>query len=201
MGDVQVGAAALELGQQAKIALYQTSLRSYRHAAQTEPESQRAGVHGASPGHARVFSVLDHRQPGSRRCRQRLVHDRFAENGLAIVANTNRARGFQRAVFGERLAHAAPGGGGDGKDAGTGVALRTLHPSRGLYRVVHGNRVGHGADGGKSTRRRSRGPGGDGLLIALARLAQMDVDIDQARGNDQAPGLHNLGIGLLGCGS
>ena len=92
----------------------------------------------------------------------------------------------------KRFAHAAAGGRGDGKDAGAGVALRALHPARGLHRIVDRNGVWHGADGGKSARRSRRGSGRDGLLVALPRLAQMDVDIDQPRRNDQARRFHDL---------
>ena len=198
MRDVQVSAAALELGQQAKIALHQAGFGRDRHAAQAEPEGERAGVHRASPGHARVFGVLDHRQPGTRRGGQRLVHDGFPQDRLAVIGDRDRARGLERAVFGKRFAHAAARGGGNGKDARTRVALRTLHPAGGLHRVVDRNRVGHGADGGESTCRSRRGPGGNGLLVALARLAQVDVDIDQARGDHQALGLDDLRLCLFG---
>jgi hypothetical protein len=45
----------------------------------------------------------------------------------------------------------------------------------------------------KSARRRRRRAGGDGLLVALAGLAQMDVNVDQAGRDGEAGCVENLG--------
>ncbi len=122
--------------------------------------------------------MLDHRQPGTRRGRQRLVHDGLSQDRFAVIAHRNRARSLERAVFRQRLAHAAAGGRRDGKHARTRIALRTLHPAGGLHRIIDRDRIWHGADRGKSTSRSRRSAGGNGLLVALPWLAQMDVNID-----------------------
>ena len=51
-------------------------------------------------------------------------------------------------------------------------------------RVGCGVEVGHGTDGGITATSRRRRTGGNGLLVAKARLTQVDVDIDQTRHHD-----------------
>jgi len=126
------------------------------------------------------------------------MHDRLAQDGLAIIGDSHRTGGLERAVFGEGFAHAAAGCRGDRKDARTGIALRTLHPACGFHRIVDGDGVGHGAYGGKSTRRCRCRTGSDRFLVTLPRLAQMDVNVDQARSHHQAAGLDDLRACLFG---
>ena len=137
----------------------------------------------------------------SGRSSQCLVHDRLAQDGLAVIGDGNRAGGLERAIFGERFPHAAAGRRGDRKHARTGIALGTLHPARGLHRIVDRNGVGHGAYGGESTCGCRGCAGRDGFLVALPGLAQMDVDIDQARSDHEAGGFDHLRACLFGgCG-
>src|SRR6202012_4855053 len=95
-------------------------------------------------------------------------------------------------------AHGAAGGGGDGEDADGGVALGREHPFGDLGRVVHRNGGGHGADAGEAAGRGGRSAGGDGFLVALAGLAQMDVNVDEAGGDDEAVGVDDFGVLVFG---
>ena len=55
--------------------------------------------------------------------------------------------------------------------------------------------VGHAADGGEPPRHRRRRPGGDGLLLLVARLAKMNVNVDQSR-RDITAGRVNGAVGF-----
>jgi hypothetical protein len=147
---------------------------------------------------ARVFGVLDHGQSHARRGGQGLAHDAVFEDGVAVVGDGHCAGGLDGRIVVDGLALRSARGRGDGKDANGRAALRRLHPAGNLRRVVHRDGVGHGRNGGESARRGRRRAGGDGLLVALAGLAQVDVHVDQAGRDGQAGGVQNFGaVGLL----
>ena len=58
-----------------------------------------------------------------------------------------------------------------------------------------GDGVGHRADGGESAGSGGGGAGGDGFLVALAGLAQVNVNIDQTRSDDEAFRVDDVGAG------
>ena len=62
--------------------------------------------------------------------------------------------------------------------------------------VDGGDGVGHAGDRGHAAGQGGRGAGGDGLVFLVARLAEVDVDVDQARADDHAPGVDD-DLGLL----
>ena len=55
-------------------------------------------------------------------------------------------------------------------------------------------RVGHANDGRETAARGGGGAGGDGFLCRLARLAQMNVQVNQAGTNHEAAHVHFLGV-------
>src|SRR4028118_1473338 len=64
--------------------------------------------------------------------------------------------------------------------------------------VVGGDGVGHAGHGGEAAGRRRHGAGAHRLLVLLTGLAQVDVDVDQPRGDDEAGGVERLdSFGLL----
>ena len=62
-------------------------------------------------------------------------------------------------------------------------------------RVVDRSGVGHGGHRGEPARGGRGRAGGDGLLVALAGLAQVDVHIDETGCNGEAGGVEDLNIG------
>ncbi len=84
-----------------------------------------------------------------------------------------------------------------GKTRIGGVALGGEHPAGDFGRVVDGDGVGHGADGGESSGGGGSGAGRDGLFVSLAGFAEVDVDVDEARGYDEAFGVDGLRVRVL----
>src|SRR5437763_736467 len=64
--------------------------------------------------------------------------------------------------------------------------------------VVDGHGVGHAGGRGEASRRRRAGARRDRLLVLVPGFAQVDVDVDEARADDLAPGVHELGAGRRG---
>ena len=147
---------------------------------------------------AGVFSVLDDAEADARGGGQDLAHDVVLEDGKSVVCDGHDAGGLEGRIVVDGVALRSAGGGGDGEDADDGAALRGLHPAGGFGRVVDRERVGHGGHGGKAARRRRGRAGGDGLLVGVARLAQMDVNIDQPRRHGETGCVQNIGaVGRL----
>ncbi len=77
-----------------------------------------------------------------------------------------------------------------GKTLTLATCARALHDVAGdSGAVVHRDRVRHAADAGEAARRRRPRAGLDGLGVLDARLAQMHVHVDKARGDDGAGGV------------
>ncbi len=106
--------------------------------------------------------------------------------GLPSSVTRHRPGALQSAEVGEHRAFAGVGGGRDGKDVDHRAALRPLQPRDPLRRVDDGLRVGHAADRSESSGSGRGGAGGDGFLVALPGLAQVNVQVDEARSDDQA---------------
>ena len=136
--------------------------------------------------------MLNHGQPCACRCGQHLVHDGVVQNRLAIITDGDSARGFERAVLWDCFPQAAARSGGNGEDAHHCTAIWGLHPACDLGGVVDRRGVGHGANTGEAARCRRRCACGDGFFVALARLAQVYVNVHQAWGDDETPGVENL---------
>ncbi len=192
MGDVQAGVGNLH--REMHVALDDGSLGSRSHTAQSETEGTRARMHGAIFGHAGVFGVLHDREIQLSAEKESLTHDVVFEDGLAVVGDGDRSGGVQRTEVGERGSLARSRGGGNGKDVDDGTAFRLAKPFDPLHRIDDWNSVGHGADRCKATGRRSGSAGCDGLLVPLPGLAQVHVQIDEARRDDEPAGIEFLGL-------
>src|ERR1035438_2236897 len=136
-----------------------------------------------------IFSMLHDREIQFRAEAQSHAHDVVVENGLAVVGDGDRSRPLQGAEVGESSALAAPGGGGDGEDVDQGCALGIAEPCDPFRGVNYGRGVGHGADRGEASGSRGGGTGSDGLFVTLAGLAQVNVQVDETGGDDQATGV------------
>ncbi|MDQ1104300.1 hypothetical protein QE405_001584 [Nocardioides zeae] len=129
---------------------------------------------------------------------QRPAHHAGVGDALPVVgehADPGAAAGHEPQL-GELLAPQALGDGTDRlhvDDAG-GAAER-VHALRGLRRVGHRARVGHRQDGGVAAARRGRRARADRLRVLAAGLAQVGVEVDEAREQHEAVGLHHPRVG------
>ena len=163
-----------------------------RHAAQAELESCWPGVHAGALGQAGVFGMLDDAEADAGCSGEGLAHHAIFEDGVAVVGDGDGAGGFERGEVVECFAFGTAGGCGDGEDADARAAFGGEHPAGDFGRVVDGNGVGHGRDGGESACGCCGGAGGDGFFVALAGLAEMDVNVDEAGCDDEAGGVEDF---------
>ena len=98
--------------------------------------------------------------------------------------------------LGQLLPLAPLADGADGIDVRLPRALALEHDELGRRLAVdRRDRVGHAGHRGDAAGQRGRGAGGDRLVFLVARLAEVDVDVDQARADDQPAGVdHDLGL-------
>jgi hypothetical protein len=103
------------------------------------------------------------------------------DNRLAVITDRHRAGAHQLAELGQLLPFLTQRDGANRVDPCLARTLRLAHDESDGCLVV-GNRVGvrHGTDRGEASGRGGHGAGGNGLDILLARLPQMDVEIDEA---------------------
>ena len=133
-----------------------------------------------------VFRVLNHHQPNFGSQRQRFAHDLVVQNRLAVIAQRHCASFLQCAIVAELFAQAPQCRRRHRKHVDHRAALLVLHPSRHCRRVVDRPRIRHRADGSKSARRRRRRSAGNVLLMRLSRLAQVHMQVDEARSHNQS---------------
>ena len=138
--------------------------------------------------------MLDDAQAAARGVDQHFAHDAVFEDGVAVVGHGDCAGSFERRVVVENFAFERARRGADGEDPYRGAAFGSLHPARDLRRIVGRHGVGHGGDRGESAGCCRSSPGGDGFLVALARLAQVHVDIDEAGGDGEPLCIEDLGV-------
>src|SRR5215831_19279226 len=139
--------------------------------------------------------MLDYGNAQLTRAEQCGAHDLIGKDGLAVVGQSHGTGFAKRSKVGELLAFAPDGCSGDGKDVDLSVACGVLQPAGDFRRIVHGRGIGHDAYRGKTAGRGRPRTAGDGLLVRLAWLAQMDVDVNEPRSNDQPAGIEVF-IGL-----
>ena len=178
MRNMQVRPRLAQLIYQPDVALHKTRLGLCRHPPQAQPERYRPCIHAAARRHPRVLGVLNYAKPHARRRGQSLAHRAILQNRQPVVAHGHCARSLQRCVVVDRFALRSPRGRRNRKHPYTRPALRRLHPASDLWRVVHRFRIRHRRYRSKSACRRRRRSGGNRLLVALARLAQMYVNVD-----------------------
>ncbi len=108
------------------------------------------------------------------------MQDRFA-----VVGHRDRSSALQHDVVGQSLAKAADRRCRDWKYVNACAAFGVLHPSGNRGQVIDRVGIGHGADGSKAPRGSRGRARSNGLFSRLARLAQMNVNINESRCYDQ----------------
>ena len=112
----------------------------------------------------------------------RPAHQLGVHHRLAVVGDGHAARFLELPHLGQLLAAEPPGDGADRVDPHHARRSRAVDDELGHRAAVVGRRgVRHRADGGEPARRRGARPGGDVLFVLLPRLAQVGVQIDEAR--------------------
>src|SRR5262249_47585590 len=132
--------------------------------------------------------------------RQRVLHGAPVQarvhDAAAVVGEGDAARFGELRQLGQLLAAQAARDGADGVDAHHALDLRLGADVVGDRAVVvHGVRVRQAAYGGEPARSGGPRTGCHGLLVFVARLAQVHVDIDEARADDLAARVDDLGAG------
>jgi len=134
--------------------------------------------------------MIHHRQVEHRGVLHRAPHQVVVLHAMPVVGDGDHAGVFQRTDRREFLAGEALGdrAGGEHVDPGQalGAVLNQCHRAGIVDRWAG---VGHADDGGETAPRRRRRAGADGLLGRLARLAKVNVNIDQPRADNFAGGV------------
>ena len=135
--------------------------------------------------------------------RAAIVHDLTREfcggDGFAVVGNGDDAGFFHGGDFGDGFAFAADAGGADGPDANAGGGFGAIeNEARDAGVVVDGFGVGHAADGGESAARCGRVPVSMVSEDSWPGSRRCACMIDEAGGDDQAGGVEDFGVVVIG---
>jgi hypothetical protein len=151
-------------------------------AGQPEPRRHGALVHHAARDERAIFRVRHHGRVDELRVLEHAAHHVAVHDRLAVVAERDRARRQQRGHLGHHLALEALGGRGDRVHAHGRIlsgAIDDVVGGGGV--VIDGLGVGHARDRREAARGRRAPARADALLVLLARLAQVAVQVDEAR--------------------
>ncbi len=171
------------------IAIHNAGLRRSLPAAQSQAERRRPIVHRAIFGHTRILGVLDNRKAQLSAQPQALAHDVVIENRPAVIGYSHRARALQAAKVREHRAFAGVRRGRNRKHVDHRASLRLAQPVHPLLRIDCRRCIRHAAHGREPARRSRRRAGRNRLFVCLPGLAQMDVQVNQSRSDDQPPGV------------
>ena len=178
--------AAGQLGQ-VDVAVDHHLLGRGRHAAQAQAHALEAFVHDAAARQLQVLGMAEHRLVEHAAIFQGPAHDLGADHRRAVVGEGDGAALDQAADLRQFLPLPALGDGADGKDVGVAGPLGLEIDELGRRLAVEGRLgVRHARHRGDAAGQGRRRAGGDGLVLLAARLAQMDVHVDQAGADDLA---------------
>ena len=169
------------------VALDDDFLARRRPAGQSERGADRAFVHHAFADEIVVLAMVHDGEAKHARVLQRAAHDLMVLDTMPVVGERDDARFVHRADGREFLARDAFRNRAGGEDVHARLGLRFFQNPRHHARAVDARRsIRHAHDAREATRRRSLRPAGDSLFRRLARLAQVNVEVDEAGTNDEA---------------
>ena len=181
-----------QLGQH-QVAGHHHVFRSGGDAAQSPAHRAGAFVHVAARAQVQVLAVLDDRQSVGAGELHGAAHDAGVHHRQPVIGNGHRSSGFHGADGGQFFAGASLGDGADGEHVHRRQPPCALHDVTGDGgTVVHRLGVGHGADGCEPAGRRRARAALDGFGVLEARLAQVDMHVDEAGGHYQAGGIEDF---------
>ena len=141
----------------------------------------------------RVLGVADHGHAERQGVLHRVAVEARVHHALAVVREGDAARLGELRQLGQLLAQETARDGADRVDTRRAFVLRLGEDVVGDGAVVvDGARVRHTRDRREAAGRRRARARRDGLLVLMAGLAQVDVDVDEARADDLARGVHDL---------
>ena len=137
-----------------------------------------------------VLGMVDDRQPERARVGQRVAQDRGRPDRRPVVARTRPTPASASSPSAASVSPARPAVTAPYASSSTGDPDATRRPPGSRQHaglVERRRRVRHRADGREPAVRRRGQPGRDGLGILVARLAQVGVQIDEARARRPPP--------------
>ena len=193
VAEVEAPAGQLEQGEVAK---HHDVLGLGRDPLQPQPGGRGSLVHDPLADEVQVLLVDGQRQAEGARVLEGTPHQRRRHHRASVVGEGHAARRPELAVLGQLLALAPLADRTHRVDPGqAGRRGAGQHELGHAGVVVGGDRVGHGTHGGEAACHGRAGAGGDGLLVLLPRLAQVHVEVDEARGDPLPPGVHHVRAG------
>ena len=176
------------------IARHHDGFRRRGDAGQAKPGRQFAFSGGAAGSQARFFRVLHNEGAKGPRVRQRKSHGACRGNGAHPIRKGNGAGGTEQAEFGQFLAGTARCRGAIGQQRNRPRGL-TLPRDEGNQRGIIKGGVGirQHANGGDAARCGGLRGGGDGFPMLCAGFAEVGAQINQARCETGARGIHHGG--------
>ena len=180
--------------QQQEVTGHHHVLRRPRNSVQPQSRRDRTLVHHPGAAQIGVLGVLDHRNIVMLSVHQRPAHELRVHHRQTVVRDPPGSRPDHLSDPSQGLALETSTDRSDRIDASEATATRFTDDVLG-HRAVVVYRIGirHAGDRGESTRRRTSGSRPDRLFVLLTRLTQVDVDVDQPRGDHQAGGVDHLG--------
>ena len=177
---------------QLDVAVHDGALRRRRRPRQSQDGGHRAFMHDAVTGQHAVFAMRQDRQAEHAAVFHGAAHQPGAGDALRAIRQGHDASLVHAADFGQRLALQARGRGADRVEPGAGGhggASQNVFGHR--RRVVHRLGIRHHRHRGKAAGSSGGQPAGHRLAVLVARLAEVDVHVDEARRHDPAGGLHD----------
>ena len=180
-GDVGDVVAPARERHQADVALDHHDLRFVGDARQAEAGRDLALGHAAAAGEREVLGMLAHDQAEGAGVAQRAPHHLAVRHRPAVVGEGHGPGLGEHPHLGELPPLQAAGDGAIGVDLDAlGLTRAPLHELDQRHVVDHRPGVGHAGDACHPAGRRREAAGGDGLLVLVARLAEMHMHVDQA---------------------
>ena len=151
-------------------------------------------MHDPVAGEVGVLLVEGDRATAEPLVLQRPAHDSGVGDRQAVIAEADRAGLAQLGHLGQLLSTHVAGHGGEEADRDGGLSAGPLAQRADIRGGGDGRLcVGHREDPAVAARRRRAAAGLDVLLMLMARGAEVDVGIEEAREGVQALGLDDLG--------
>src|ERR1700747_2504134 len=181
-----MNASATKLGQQDVAHNHELFPRSWP-ARQSKDRTPMTLVHHTVAHEIVVLAVVEHGEIKHPGIFDRAPHQFMILYTMAVIGDrddavlshqSNRRHFFAGKTSGDRT-------GSKYVDAG-GLPCPIQNPGYSARIVGGGSGVGHETDGSKAPRRCCLTAGRDGFLMRLARLAKMNMHVDQSRSNDQS---------------
>jgi len=163
-----------------------------RDSGQTELRGGQSFVHGPAGGQGEILAVGNHRQSQGMGVFQRPAHDGAIHDGFAVVGKGDGSCFLEVPELRQGFPLGTQRNGGDGINMDE-VRLSGLAEDefRDGTVVIHGTGIGHTGHRGESADGGRRASRGNGFLVFIARLPEMDMHIDETGGDDEAPQLHD----------